>query len=150
MEVPVEKTAFVGQIRRPAFAREAEAIAFGEFLGRRRDRAALADSLVKTVTGSLRQQRRKGGRFKKALRQEVRRVGLRIDEGTRTLPVAVGVHVICHEEPSSRVKEVFEEWWDTARAEAGAEKITLLPNSFHDARAMPLDIYDNLVKLELG
>jgi hypothetical protein len=150
IEAAVEKTALVGQARRSAFANEKDAIAFSEHLGRRRDRAALADTLVRTVTGSLRQERRKRGSFKKALRQEIHSVHLRIEEGTRAKPVAVQVHVITHEAPSERVRRVFDQWWDRAREQAAAEQITLLPTVFHDGNAVPITTYDALIRLELG
>jgi hypothetical protein len=150
IEAAIEKTVLVGQTPRSAFPDEAATIAFADALGLRRDRAALSQSLTGTVGHSLRQRRRKKDSFKKALRNEVYCVALNIDEGSRSAPVTVRVHVVTHDEPSARVRKVFDEWWDDAHPLCAAEGIALQPNGYHDRRQTDLADYDRWIKLDLG
>ena len=94
VEVPVEKTVLVGRPFRSAFRTEADEIRFADALGRRRDRAALATSITSTVGHTLRERRRKKDSFKKVLRNEVFKAMLNVEEGTRSDPTSVRVHVI--------------------------------------------------------
>lgn len=150
MEAPIEKTLLVGQAPESAFATEDELLAFAEALGRRRDRAALSTKLVAAVGQTLREKRRKGGGFKNALRQEVYQVTLNIDDGTRTDPVAVRLHVITNDAPSDRVKNVFGAWWDEACDVCAAAGMKLLPNAYHDRHHTDLQEYAHWIPLDLG
>jgi hypothetical protein len=150
IEVPIEKTVLVGKTPRSAFADEDSVIAFADALGLRRDRAALSHTLTGTVGQSLRQRRRNKSSFKKALREEVYCVALNIDEGSRSEPVTVRLHVVTNEEPSDRVQRVFGSWWDEANELCSKSGINLQPNGYHDRRHTDLADYDQWVKLDLG
>jgi hypothetical protein len=150
IEVPIEKTVLVGKTAHSAFADEDAVIAFGDALGLRRDRAALSQSLTSTVGHSLRQHRRNKSSFKKPLREEVYCVALNIDEGSRSAPVTVRLHVITHQEPSERVQRVFGVWWDEAHELCAQAGVNLQPNAYHDRRHTDLADYDHWIKLDLG
>ena len=148
-EMPLEKTVLVGKEPIRWFADETAQIAFAEALGRRRDRAALASPLVRAVGNTLRRRARKGG-FRTMLKEEVHSVRLRIEEGSRSRPVSVRLHVIANAEVTGNVCTRFGDWWDEASPECEGVEITLLPTAFHDGRAMNLDIYDSAIKLDVG
>jgi len=150
IEVPVEKTVLIGQKVRSAFRGEDEVIAFGDALGLRRDRAALATTLTSAVGSTLRQRRRNKDSFRKALRDEVYRVTLNIDEGSRQLPTSVRLHIVTHGPPTERVKKAFGDWWDEASVLCATKGIKLLPNAYHDRSHTDLSEYDRWIKLDLG
>lgn len=150
IEVPIEKTVLVGKTTRSAFRTEDELIAFADALGLRRSRAALASSLTDTVGHTLRQRRRTKKSFKTALRNEVYRVMLNIDEGSRSVPRSVRLHVITNEAPSEKVRNVFDDWWDEANAICASEGITLHPNAYHPRTQTDVGDYDRWIKLNLG
>lgn len=149
MEVPVEKTFLVGKTPIAGFADERGLIDFADALGRRRDRAALASSLVGAVASTLRERRRRQDGFRNMLRREVYSVRLRIEAGTREEPVSVVVHVFTRGPVSDNVRDRFAAWWDEAREACDRVGITLLPTRFHACEA-DLDVYEDAIALDLG
>ena len=149
MEVAVEKTFLVGREPIKGFVDERSLVTFADALGRRRDRAALATYLVESVSGSLRQLRRSTTGFKTMLKNEVYSVRLRIEEGSRSSPTSVRLHVFARGVVSENVRTRFGDWWDEARGACDSVGITLLPTKFHDGMT-DLDIYEAAIPLDLG
>lgn len=149
MEVPVEKTFLVGKHPIRAFADEQALVAFADALGRRRDRAALASDLVEAVAHTLRELRRSKVGFKNMLRREIYSVRLRIEEGSRSRPTSVRLHVFARGTVSDNIRTRFDDWWDGAREVSEAVGITLLPTQFHDGET-DLDMYESTIPLDLG
>lgn len=150
LEVPVEKTFLVRQQPLKAFATEREAIDFANALGRRRDRAALSTPLVTAVSGTIRRRRRNNHRFRRLLRDDVRSVRLRIEQGTRMKPVAVRVHVVACRAPTDEIRRAFAAWEDEARPLCDEASISLFPTGFHSADQMNLDVWDSSIPLDIS
>lgn len=150
IEVSLEKTFLVGREPQRAFVDEADAIRFADALGRRRDRAAMSRRLVDAVSGPLRGRRRNNAGFRRMLRDRVHSVRLRVEEGTRSEPVAVCVHVITRGPLDDFDQERFEKWWDEAREKCADASINLLPTTFHDGAQMDVEILESTIRLDLG
>jgi hypothetical protein len=156
IEVPIEKSWLVGHTPMRGFDSEEKAEWFGRKIGRRRARPALANKLVDTVTGLLRERKQvKKPKALKTLTREiwnddVYRVMLEIESGTRLEPVAVRLHVICDGEPTQRAEAWFGEWEDQARHVAAAVGIELHATHLHDAREVDLHDYDRWIELDFG
>lgn len=148
LEMPLEKTVLVGRETIAGFATEEEAEGFGGLLGRRRARAALADELVESVIRLIGKRKRNNQKLTAAVWNELYKLGLQIEQGSRMKPVAVRLHVISMEEPNERVKSWFQAWEDQAREEAAAVDITLHTTRHHDSRSMDIKLADRLIDLE--
>jgi hypothetical protein len=150
LEVPVEKSVLVGRDPIESFASEDEEIAFGEMLGRQRDRAALHDIINKVLYNRWRKKRANNKNRARQVFERLHMVGMLIPEGTRLEPLAVECHFIGNGGPVAEDdREWIEAWWDTASEEAqGADpSVNLLPNVFHDGTQMDVRIYDDLISL---
>jgi hypothetical protein len=150
IEQPLEKTVLLGREPIAGFATEREADDFGVRLGVRRARAALADGLVKNVIRLIGRRKRNNKPRAAAVWSELYKLGLQIEEGSRTAPTAVRLHVICSDEPSALVKQWFAAWEDRAREEAAKVGITLLTTAYHDSRSMDIKLADRLIDLSVS
>lgn len=154
IELPIEKSWLVKKKRARGFAAEADAEKFGVKIGRRRARPALANELVDNITSSIRKRKQVKGPadLKKVTREiwnnDVYRVMLAIEGGTRLKPAAVQLHVLCPAEPTTRVQGWFGDWEDSARSQAKAVGIELMMTRVHDARKVDLQQYDRWVELD--
>ena len=148
IELPLEKSVLVGREAIPGFATEAEAEAFGRLLGVRRARAALANELVEAVIRMLARRRNNNRNRARRVWEQLWRLGLQIEEGTRLRPIAVRVHAMCNGPPSQEVREWFDDWEDRAREEADTVQITLHTTSFHDATCMDARLVEALIQLD--
>jgi hypothetical protein len=151
IEVPLEKTLLLG--RRPirAFAHEEDEIDFAARLGRRRDRAALADGINSFLYATFNKRRSNNRSRWRRVRAALYAAGLAIDEGSRLDPRAVAVHFIV-EPPELPLDSCawLEQWWEAAHqaAKEAQRPFRLLKNTYHRRDAMDLAIYDNLIPLE--
>jgi hypothetical protein len=151
LEVPLEKSLLVGRDAVDGFATEDEEIAFGEMLGRQRDRAALHDVVNDVLYDRWRKKRANNKKRAKRLFENLHMVGMLIQEGTRLEPFAVELHFIGAGGPiTDEDKEWLEAWWDKASEEAANADpaLNLYPNVYHDGSAMDLTLYDELIPLE--
>jgi hypothetical protein len=153
LECSVEKSVLAGRTPIDAFADELDEIAFAERLGRRRDRAAMAnavnDVLDRQMTNKISANKTKA----KRVFESVHGLRLEVAEGLRLEPVAMRVHVLLSRDPSSddaainEAKDWFESWWDraTAAGEANTPTLRVLPNRFHDVARVDVRVYDRLI-----
>jgi hypothetical protein len=151
LEVPLEKSYLVGREPIDAFASEDDEIAFGEMLGRQRDRAALHDVVNDVLYRRWSRKRANNKNRAKRLFENLHMVGMLIQDGTRLEPFAVELHFVGAGKPiSDEDQDWLERWWDTASEEAqnSSPALNLLPNVYHDGSAMNLTIYDELIPLE--
>jgi hypothetical protein len=146
IELPLEKSLLAGREPIRAFASESDADAFARQLGRRRARAALANELVDAVIALLRARRSKR---KGMWKNDVYRLMLEIEGGTRLAPAAVRLHVITHAEPTDEVRKFLDDWEDEAREPGAKVGIELWPTDYHDARSIALPEYDRWIELNL-
>jgi hypothetical protein len=145
IEVPLEKTVLLDRAPIAGFGSEDEADEFARRLGVRRARAALANELVETVIRLIRKKKANNKARAARVWDDLYKLGLQIEEGTRLKPAAVRLHVICTGDPSVLVQEWFTEWEDGARHEAAEVDITLHTTRYHDARSMDLRLADRLI-----
>lgn len=150
IEVPLEKTVLVDRAPIAGFGSEDETDEFARVLGVRRARAALANELVESVIRLIRKKKANNKARAARVWDELYKLGLQIEEGTRLKPSAVRLHVICAREPSKLVREWFTDWWDRARQEAEEVGITLHTTKFHDARSMDVTLADRLIDLDIS
>lgn len=150
LEFPLEKNVLVGRKPISGFASEGDTVRFAERLGRRRDRAALADAVNDVLYRRLSKRLSNNRERAKRVFENIHAVGLEIAEGTRLEPIAVGVHFITTGgQLDDDATEWFEAWWDAARQDAEQHRpsLSLQPNTFHDGGRMDLAIYDRLIPL---
>ena len=90
-----------------------------------------------------------GGRRGQArqVREQVYKLMLAIQDGTRLAPRAARLYVVLHGEPADEVEDWFGEWWDRARRAAADAGLQLLPVAYIDARNADLVQYDRLVEV---
>ena len=150
IEVPLEKTVLMGRAPIAGFGSEDEANDFARVLGVRRARAALANELVETVIRLIRKKKANNKARAARVWDELYKLGLQIEEGSRLKPSAVRLHVVCAGDPSALVRGWFAEWEDRARHEAAGADITLLPTGHHDARSMDVMLADRLIELDIS
>ena len=143
--------------RRPtpidAFADEIDEIAFAERLGRRRDRAAMANAVNDVLDAQMARKISANKRKAKRVFDSVHGLRLEVAEGLRLEPVAMRLHVLLNGDPHSddaaiiEARAWFDSWWDRA-TEAGETNIPtlrVLPNRFHDAARVDVRVYDRLI-----
>jgi hypothetical protein len=156
IELPIEKSWLIARRPMRGFSSEDQAEAFGRKIGRRRARPALANRLVDTVTGLVRarKQVRSPGSLKRLTREiwaeDVYRIMLDIEGGTRLEPIAVRLHVVCRGDPTERAQEWFADWEDEARKAAGDAGIELHATHFHNGRTINLHEYDRWIELDFS
>jgi hypothetical protein len=133
LEVPVEKSWLVG--RQPAEAYPTEA-GYEHLAGRlagKRDRPALADSLVMGVYRPLREwlDRSQG----KKASANVREVRFRLG-GTRLIPWAASLVLIKDTDWENDETAAWDDWWDLTRAKAAGYGLDLLANEYQTLDSM--------------
>ncbi len=106
----------------------------------------LAAHLVDAIAATLRKRRSNNSGFKKAFKK-VQSVRLSITRGTRIDPAVARVHVVTRGPIEPTTKDRFESWWDSARTDAEAVGIELLPNEYHDGTSMDVELYEQLIDL---
>jgi hypothetical protein len=128
IEYPLEKSVLVGREPYSAFDTEAQRIAFGEELGNRRARAALADSIHTFVSETLHERRRLG----RTGPIERNTVQLRLEiAGDRLDPREVRLHIITQGPLEEATQAWYDNWWSDAQAVAGEHRVALLKNRYH-------------------
>lgn len=153
LEGSAEKSVLVGREPLEAFRDEAEEIAFADTLGRRRDRAALANVVNDVLSRELGTKQSRNRNKAKRVWESVYSTRLEVAEGVRLDPRAVRLHVVLHGDPASgdeaivEAKDWFEKWWDrtSPAAEASEPSLRLLANAYNDARAVHLPLFDRLI-----
>jgi hypothetical protein len=150
LSVPLEKGLLVGRDPIDPFSgSEEERIAFGRLLGKRKARAALAESIHVFVSQTLKSHKRNTG---KRVKKRLFKLMLQIQEGSRLNPRAVRLHVITIEKPDatieiSELEEWFRTWCDAAREVAEQHDVVLLDPQFHDGASMDVTLYESLVEI---
>jgi hypothetical protein len=150
VEVPLEKSLLVDREPIEAFADEAGYIAFANFLARRRGRPALASvfhELLSATTRTLKNERSANRSLARRARQNVYKLMLAIEDGTRLEPIAAKLYVITNGMPTEDARAWFDLWWNAARLIAERHGLQLLPTSWLDAGAVDLKLLDDLVEM---
>jgi hypothetical protein len=150
IEMPVEKSFLIEREPIDAFASEQEAVAFGNYLARRRGRPALASVFHDVITQAMQDLRNESGARKKQrrlVREQVYQVRLAIEDGTRLAPVAAKLWVVCRDEPSDETRDWFGAWFDRARPIAEGAGMQLHPVGYLDARSVDVVLYDDLIEI---
>jgi len=153
LECSVEKSVLVGRTPIDAFATELDEIAFAERLGRRRDRAAMANAVNDVLDAQMAKRISANKNKAKRVFEAVHGLRLEVAEGLRLEPVAMRMHVLLNGDPDSadaaisEAKDWFEAWWDRASeaGEANTPRLRVLPNRFHDAARVDVRVYDRLI-----
>lgn len=151
VEFPLEKGTLAGRHPLEAFADEAGYLEFARLLGRRRERAALADSLVQVVAEGItaKRQDEKGAERTKEVWASLQHGGLRLSvvEGDRLDPKQARLHVVTDGPPSEGVRNWFDEWFDVARLRANELEFALLATEFLDGTCVNAEHYRSLIDL---
>lgn len=150
IEMPVEKSILVGRTPLRAFPSEADEVAFGNYLARRRGRPALSSVFHDVITEAMRDLRNESNARKKQrrrVRDRVYQVRLAIEDGTRLEPTAAKLWVVCAAEPDEETTDWFGAWFDRARPIAQRAGLQLHPVGYMDARSADVLLYDELVEI---
>jgi hypothetical protein len=149
LECSLEKGLLVGREPIDPFnGNEQERIRFGEEVGKRRARAALADSIHEFIGKTLHEHRDGNGRAdRSAVKSSLYGLRLEIARGERLDPREVKLHVITVGEPSEVTVQWFGAWWSEAERAAGEHGVALQPNEFHDCTKADLRRIDGLIEV---
>lgn len=147
-EMPLEKGILVGRAPIEGFAIEADEIAFGRFLGRRRERAALASVFQTIIVATMKRKRDNNTNRARRIKPAIYKLKLAID-GNRLAPRAAQLHVIVRGDISDEVKEWFNSWWDRASEIATQQGVALLENQYWSSREVDVERYDDLVEIRI-
>jgi hypothetical protein len=150
IEMPLEKGLLVGRAPIEAFPSEDGYIAFANFLARRRGRPALASvfhEVLSATTRRIKNERNAYRTLARRARQNVYKLMLGIEDGTRLEPVAAKLYVVTDGAPTDDVRAWFDLWWNEARAVAERHGLQLLPTGWLDATAVDLRLLDDLVEM---
>ena len=153
LECSVEKSVLIGRTPIDAFANELDEIAFAERLGRRRDRAAMANAVNEVLDAQMAKRISANKNKSKRVFESVHALRLEVAEGLRLEPVAMRMHVLLNGDPESsdaaitEAREWFEAWWDRASSagEDNTPRLRVLPNRYHDAARVDVRVYDRLI-----
>jgi hypothetical protein len=150
IEMPLEKGLLVGRAPIEAFPGEVGYIAFANFLARRRGRPALASvfhEVLSATTRRLKGERNANRALARRARQNVYRLMLAIEDGTRLEPVAAKLYVVTDGPLTDDARAWFDLWWNVARLVAEEHGLQLLQTGWLDATALDLRLLDDLVEM---
>lgn len=148
IEYPLEKGVLVGREPIAPFTTEQQRINFGEAVGKRRARAALAESIHAFIGTTLHARRRNTeGRVLKAIELATYGLRLQIAEGTRLDPREVKLHIITVGPADSAIRDWYGDWWSEAEAIARESHVALLQNEYHDCKSVDLTVIERLIEL---
>jgi hypothetical protein len=150
LTVPLEKGLLVDREPIRGFVDEQGEIDFAHRLGRRRDRAALADSINDVLFTEFKRRARNNNRAYKKVKEQLHAIMLAVAQGNRLEPVAVRVYFYSRSGPLDAPAEAFlEAWWDNAFKAAGAHdpSLNLLANVYRDGSCADVAMYDDLIPL---
>ena len=148
--MPLEKGLLVGRRPIESFPDETGYIAFANFLARRRGRPALASvfhEVLSATTRRIKGERNAQRTLARRARQNVYKLMLAIEEGTRLEPVAAKLYVVTDGAPTDDARAWFDLWWNAARTVAERHGLQLLPTGWLDATAVDLRLLDDLVEM---
>lgn len=149
LELPLEKSRLVGLDPIEGFPSENEYLEFAELLGRRRQRAVLANVVHEVVRSSLRDKKRRSASRWKRAKAQISKVMLHIDEGSREQPRVVQLVIVSPLSLDGAAHEWFEQWWDAARLDAQGRGFTLLANQFLTNVTFDIELYIRLIELDV-
>lgn len=150
IELPLEKGVLVGRTPIEAFRHEDGYIHFANFLARRRGRPALASvfhEVLSVTTRRLKDERTAQRTLARRARQNVYKLMLAIEDGTRLSPVAAKLYVVTDGSATDDARAWFDLWWGEARVIAEANGLQLHANGWLNARAVDLRMLDDLVEM---
>jgi hypothetical protein len=150
IELPLEKSVLVGRTPVKAFASDERYRLLAQRLAFRRDRPALANSLIESVVESIHDWRRKLDKMQVSRAWSlVHRVFLSV-QGDLLSPTAAQVVVVTERDlifPEGA--ELWYEWWDGAREDASKVGINLVANRFATMQQLTAAEYTEMVPLDM-
>jgi hypothetical protein len=150
IEMPLEKSMLVGRRPIEAFPDENGTIEFANLLARRRGRPALTSIFHEVLNVTTARLKDEGGGRRgqaRAVREQVYKLKLAIQEGTRLEPRAARLYVVLLGDLTPELEDWFGEWWDRARVVAEHHGLQLLPVEYLNGRALDAVLYDRLVEV---
>jgi hypothetical protein len=150
VEMPLEKSLLVGRTPIEALIGEEEYIRFANFLARRRGRPALASvfhAVLSTTTRRLKSEHNAHRTLARRARENVYKLMLAIEDGTRLVPVAAKLYVVTDGPRSDETRAWFDLWWNEARIVAEQHGLQLHPTGWLDAGAVDLRLLDDMVEM---
>jgi len=150
IEMPLEKGMLVDRMPIEAFPDEPGYISFANLLARRRGRPALASVFHDVIAGTTRALTDENKDYKKLsrkARENIYKLLLAIQDGTRLQPVAAKLYVVTDGQATAETREFFDLWWNDARIVADERGLQLLPTGWLDAQSVDLRLVDDLVEV---
>ena len=150
IEMPLEKSLLVGRTPVEAFPAEDGYIDFANFLARRRGRPALASvfhEVLTTTTKTVKRASKTNLKLARRARENVFKLMLAIEDGTRLKPVAAKLYVVTDGRPTDDAREWFGIWWDEARVVAQKNGLQLQPTGWLNAHGVDLRLLADLIEM---
>jgi hypothetical protein len=147
LELPIEKGVLVGVKTFPGFETEKDAIDFADVLGRRRQRAAVASRVNTHVRETMRAKVNAKRPAWRQIRDQVHKIMLAIDDGTRADPRVVRVFVVSGEPVDDKTRQWFEDWYAGAKDAASTAGLVLAPVGYMDRSNFDVGRYDGLIEI---
>jgi hypothetical protein len=152
IEMPLEKSMLMERTPIEAFADQRGYEDLGNQLGASRGRPALGGVIHETFTDAMLAVRNVNKTSKKRVkrfRDDIYKLKLGIEEGTRLEPKSARLYVVTRDAPNEEMTEFFGEWWDRAHEVAEAGGLALLETTWLSTAglAIELELYEQLIDL---
>lgn len=152
LELPLEKSVLLDRAPIEAFPDQNGYEDFGNQLGAKRGRPALGGVIYEVFTATMlavRNANKPAKKKVKRFRDDIHKLKLGIEEGTRLEPTAARLYVVTHTEPGEEMREYFGEWWDQASQRAAAAGLDLLPTTWLSSQGLEIELalYERLIDL---
>jgi hypothetical protein len=95
----------------------------------------------------LRSERSANRALARRARENVYKLMLAIEEGTRLAPVVAKLYVVTDGPPSDDARAWFDLWWNEARLVAESHLLQLHPTGWLNSHAVDLRLLDDLVEM---
>jgi hypothetical protein len=152
LETPLEKSLLLGRKPIEAFGDQGGYEDFGNELGGRRGRPALGGAIYEVFTATMLAVRNVNKTSKKTVkrfRDDIYKMKLGIEQGSRLEPQAARLYVVTRKEPGEEMKKFFADWWDRASEIASARGLDLQQTTWLSETNLeiPLAAYEKLIDL---
>lgn len=152
IEVPLEKSLFIGRTPIEAFRDERGYEDFGNWLGARRGRPALNAVIHEVVTqtlGELKTENKPNRKKVRRFRDNIHKLKLGIEDGGRLDPGSARLYVVTKGGRSDEMKEFFDTWWDRANEVAAGASLDLLQTTWLSVESLEIGLerYEQLIDL---
>jgi hypothetical protein len=103
--------------------------------------------VLSTTTNRLKRASKTNLKLARRARENVFKLMLAIEDGTRLQPVAAKLYIVTDGPPTDDARRWFGIWWDEARVVAEKHDLQLHPTGWLNAEAVDLRLLADLVEM---